>query len=154
MNNIFIMSRAKFKEEIKSLTEQQFMATAFISIHEPKNKIIGGYAEPWPVILEESSNVLNLWFNDEDEYNPETESVLFTEEMAKSIKRFVQNNKDKKQWVIHCTMGQCRSGAVGECISDYLGNEYFKFKRDNPQIKPNVHVKKLLNNELEKESNQ
>lgn len=154
MNNIFILSRTKFKEELKSLTEQQFMATAFISIHEPKNKIIGGYVEPWPVILEESSNVLNLWFNDEDKYNPETESVLFDEEMAKSIKRFVLANKDKKQWLIHCTAGICRSGAVGECISDYLGNDYFKFKRDNPQINSNIHVKTILKNELANESNQ
>lgn len=74
----------------------------------------------------------------------------FKEEMVKSIKRFVLANKDKKQWIIHCTAGVCRSGAVGECISDYLGNEYFKFKRDNPQIKPNVHVKTILKNELHK----
>lgn len=145
------MSRSKFKEELKSLTEQQFVATAFISIHEPRNKIIGGYVEPWPVILEESSNVLNLWFNDEEEYNPDTESVLFNEEMAKSIKRFVQNNKDKKQWIIHCTMGKCRSGAVGECLSDYFGNHYFEFKRDNPQIQPNVLVKRILTQTLSEE---
>lgn len=138
------MSRTKFKEELKSLTEQQFMATAFISIHEPRNKIIGGYVEPWPVILDENSNVLNLWFNDEEEYNPDTESVLFDEEMAKSIKRFVENNKDKKQWIIHCTMGKCRSGAVGECLNDYFGNDYFQFKRDNPQIQPNILVKNIL----------
>lgn len=153
------MSRAKFKEELKSFTEQQFMATAFISIHSPKIGVSFNDTDP---ILEDSSNVLNLWFHDTDPEaeiewmasSPPYEEVLFDEQMAKSIKRFVLANKDKKQWLIHCTAGQCRSGAVGECISDYFGNEYFKFKRDNPQIKPNVFVKKLLNNELEKESNQ
>lgn len=149
MNNIFIMSRAKFKEEVKSLTEHQFMDTAFISIHSPK---IGMSFNDIDTILEDSSNVLNLWFHDTDPEaeiewmasNPPYEEVLFDEEMAKSIKRFVLANKDKKQWLIHCTAGVCRSGAVGECLSDYFGNDYHKFKRDNPQIKPNVFVKKIL----------
>jgi len=158
MNNIFIISRAKFKEEIKSFTEQQFMDTAFISIHSPKIGMSFNDTDP---ILSDSSNVLNLWFHDTD---PSDDNLLigthrepvvpFDEQMAKSIKRFVENNKDKKQWLIHCTAGVCRSGAVGECLSDYFGNDYHKFKRDNPQIKPNVFVKKILKYELEKESNQ
>lgn len=144
------MSRAKFKEELKSFTEQQFMATAFISIRSPKIGISFNDTDP---ILEDSSNVLNLWFHDTDPEaeivwmasSPPYEEVLFDEEMAESIKRFVDSNKDKKQWLIHCTAGVCRSGAVGECISDYFGNDYVMFKRDNPQIKPNVFVKKVLN---------
>ena len=150
MNNIFIMSRAKFRETVSSITEQQFMTTAFISIHSPKIGMSFNDTDP---ILEDSSNVLNLWFHDTDPEaeivwmasSPQYEEVLFDEAMAESIKRFVLANKDKKQWVIHCTAGVCRSGAVGECISDFFGNDYVMFKRDNPQIKPNVFVKKVLN---------
>lgn len=143
-NNIFVLSRDRFKKEISQLSEQQFMATAFVSIHEPKNKIIGGYVEAWPVILEESENVLNLWFNDCEEECPDVEAILFNEEMGHKLIEFIKKNKDKKQWILHCTMGQSRSGAVGEFLADYFGISYHLFKRDNPQVKPNTLVKNTL----------
>lgn len=143
-NNIFVLSRDQFKKEIKQLSEQQFMATAFVSIHEPKNKTIAGYVEAWPSILEESSNVLNLWFNDCEVYLPDVESVLFDEEMVQKLIKFIEKNADKKQWIVHCTAGQSRSGAVGEFLADYFGIAYHLFKRDNPQVKPNTLVKNLM----------
>lgn len=64
--------------------------------------------------------------------------------MAKSIKKFVEQNKDAKFWFIHCTAGVCRSGAVGEVLADFFEIPYHQFKRDNPQIKPNIYVKNIL----------
>lgn len=150
MNNVFVFSRAKFKAELKLITDHQFAATGFISIHSPK---VGIYFDDTDVILEDGPNVLNLWFHDVD---PESESltptqladpdlIFFDDYDAEKIKLFVKRNKDKKQWIIHCTAGISRSGAIGEYISDYFGNDYHLFKRDNPQIKPNIHIKKILN---------
>lgn len=143
-NNIFVLSRDQFKKEISQLSEQQFLATAFISIHEPKNKIIGGYVEAWPTILEESENVSNLWFNDCEEDLPDVEVVLFNEELGQKLIEFIEANKGKKQWILHCTAGISRSGAVGEFLADYFGISYHLFKRDNPQVKPNALVKNIL----------
>lgn len=149
MNNVFVFSRSKFKEELRLLNDHQFIGTAFISIHSPATS---GHFDDVEVIVEDGPNVLNLWFHDVD---PESESltpkqlsdpelVFFDESMAGKIHAFIEKNIDKRQWIIHCTAGVSRSGAVGEYISDYLENSYRQFKRDNPQIKPNVHVKKLL----------
>lgn len=143
-NYIFVFSREKFTNFVKTLTEKQISESAFISIHEPKNKIIGGYVEAWPTILPESDNVLNLWFNDVEEDCPDVESVLFDEIMAQKVFDFVQNNSDKRAWFLHCTAGICRSGAVGDVLADYFEIPYQEFKYHNSQIRPNSLVRKEL----------
>ena len=157
MNNIYVFSRQKFKEEFSSLTVEQFMAGAFISIHSPK---IGMSFNDTDQILESGPNVLNLWFHDAD---PEDEKLLigthrepvvyFNEDMASKIKNFVEENKDAKFWFIHCTAGICRSGAIGEVLADFFQIPYHQFKRDNPQIKPNIHVKNILKRIMLQDSN-
>lgn len=140
MNNIYVLSRHGFRAELKTMPEQIFMASAFISIHDPEQKI--GVAKPR--ILEDSENVLNLWFHDSDEGTFMEGETLFDEKMAIKIKNFVESNLDKKQWFIHCTLGKCRSGAIGDVLSDYFQIPYMEFKRDNPQVQPNVFVKNIL----------
>ena len=145
-NNVYCLSRYDFGQVVKGLTEQQFMATAFISIHEPKSDVemYGGCSD---VILEEAPNVLNLWFDDaeEDLWMPDPYKVtLFDGDMAGRVAGFINANLDKKTWLIHCTMGQCRSGAIGDVLSSFLGIDYWDFKRNNPKVKPNALVKNLL----------
>lgn len=146
-NHIKVIPRAAFKEifEGQKVLKPEY---AVISIHEPRNKVIGGRVEAWPVIIEDAPNVLNLWFNDEEEYNPQTESVLFDEDMADSVVRFVEANKTARFWVLHCTMGKSRSGAVGSYLADYFGIDWFDFKQDNPQVQPNSLVRKILTKRL------
>lgn len=141
-NHIYILSRLHFKNQIRNLTQQQFMAGAFISIHEPNH-------EDFPIILEESNNVLNLQFHDAEEDYPEVQNlVLFNDIMAKKIKEFLEKNKDARFWLLHCTMGISRSGAIGEVLSEYFEIPYELFKRDNTRIIPNSLVKKILRDEL------
>lgn len=146
-NHVKVIPRHNFKEifEGEKRLKPEYAA---ISIHEPRNKIIGGHVEAWPVIIEDAPNVLNLWFNDAEDYNPETESVLFDEDMADSVVRFVEANKDARFWILHCTMGKSRSGAIGGFLADYFGIKWEDFKRDNPQVQPNSLVKKLLTRRL------
>lgn len=153
MNNIFVWSRQKFKEELKTMNEQAFASSAFISIHSPNVGLSFNDTEP---ILSDCDNVLNLWFHDIDpeqerewvETNPPYQEVLFDEEMAVKIKEFVLRNISAKKWVIHCTAGICRSGAVGEVLSEFFNIPYFEFKRVNPQIRPNIYVKNVLKSVL------
>ena len=131
------------------MSKSEIDKSAIISIHSPKIGMSFNDTDP---ILSDSENVLNLWFHDTDPEaevewmmpNVQYEEVLFDEEMAKSIKRFVLANEDKKRWIIHCTAGKCRSGAVGEVLSDFFKIPYSEFKRSNPQIQPNIYVKKIL----------
>lgn len=137
-NNIFVFSRDKFKKEVNQLSEQQFMATAFVSIHDPVEEIDNGNSD---TILNTSVNVLNMWFHDAEEG---IQYLLFNDWCAGELFRFIEKNKDKKQWIVHCTAGISRSGAVGEFLADYFGISYHLFKRDNPQVKPNTLVKNTL----------
>lgn len=145
-NHIYCVPRFRFQEEMKAMTEQQFMSGAFISIHDPA----------FGKILSDGPNVLNLWFHDAEpekqneifefaqNWVDENETIYFDEDMAAQVFDFVQRNKNAKFFLIHCTAGKCRSGAVGEVLSEYFGINYFDFKRDSPQISPNIFVKKIL----------
>jgi len=147
-NHIYCVPRFKFQEQMKTISEQQFRVGAFISIHDPE----------FGRIIDDAPNILNLWFHDADpgkeseifefaqSWVNENEIVYFDEDMARKIFEFVQKNKDAKFFLIHCTAGKCRSGAVGEVLSEYFGIDYFDFKRDNPQVSPNTFVKKILKN--------
>jgi len=57
---------------------------------------------------------------------------LFTDDMANKIKEFVDLNKDKKEWIIHCVAGISRSGAIGLWLTKYLGYNLFEFLENNP----------------------
>jgi predicted protein tyrosine phosphatase len=65
---------------------------------------------------------------------------LFTDDMANKIKEFVDLNKDKKEWIIHCVAGISRSGAIGLWLTKYLGYNLFEFLENNPYIHPNMFV--------------
>lgn len=115
----------KVKEDLESLSNW-----ITISIIDPtKSRIF--YAD----------NTLTLWFDDAEQ--EDCEIILFNEYMAQKIKDFVDNNKDKNIF-IHCTMGKCRSCAIGEVLAEYLGMDYFDFKQVNPQSQPNILVKKIM----------
>lgn len=141
-NHIYCVPRYRFAEEVKSMTEQQFMSGAFICVHDPE----------LDKIIDDAPNVLNLWFHDADPTNDsktphwvdDSVMVYFDEIMAQKILKFVQNNLGAKFFLIHCTAGKCRSGAIGEILSEYFDIEYFDFKLNNPQISPNIFVKHIL----------
>lgn len=137
-NNIFCLPKYKFEDIYKSKEKISgfFDECAFISINDT-----------FEFIRPNKPNYLNLSFDDREEelilLNGEP-CVLFNEAHANAIKRFVQTNLDKKYWFIHCTMGKCRSGAIGEVLAEYFAINYFDFKKDNPQVTPNTLVKTLL----------
>ncbi len=130
---IIVLSRWKFEQFVKSLTPNQLSQTAFISIRDIEH----------PTILDSATNVLNLSFDDAEE-QIQDKFTLFDEQMSDEIVNFVHNNEDKNLFVVHCLMGISRSGAVGEVLSEYFNIPYDKFKRDSPQVIPNVLVKKIL----------
>ena len=134
MIKIVVLPRQYFEQLWESLTGKQRSESAFISIRD------GGF----PLISPDADNFLNLQFDDADDEAHWSMCTLFNEEMATQIKEFTDKNKDKRVFFVHCLMGISRSGAVGEWLNDYFGNDYFDFKRTNPHIIPNSLVKRIL----------
>jgi len=136
MKKVFVLSRKEFENEIPKLSTQDIQL-AFISIHDPGK----------PRIVEDAPNILNLWFHDAED-SPDGDLTLFSDEMATKIANFVKNNQNSNIWMVHCTAGISRSGAVGETLAEFLGIPYKEFKRTNPRVQPNILVKKLLGEKL------
>ena len=98
-------------------------------------------------------HLLTLTFD--DIYNePETpedlgNAILFDEDMALAIMRFVDDGK--LPLLVHCTAGISRSGAVGEVLNWYF-NRYLEnntaddedFEQNNRQIQPNTIVRRIM----------
>jgi predicted protein tyrosine phosphatase len=74
----------------------------------------------------------------------------FTKKQAKELFNFIKKNINKNNWIIHCSAGISRSGAVGTFINDYFGLNWFEFKNNNPKVIPNNLILRLLKREMYK----
>ena len=76
-------------------------------------------------------------------------AILFNEDMAHAIMRFVDDGK--LSLLVHCTAGISRSGTVGEVLNWYF-NRYLEtntaddedFVENNRQILPNTIVRRIM----------
>ena len=73
-----------------------------------------------------NKNLLKLWFDDVSE--PTTwngmEDKLFNADDARKVVEFIKEKQDNVDtFIVHCTAGISRSGAVGMFIKDYFGCE-------------------------------
>ena len=134
--NIRIYARTFFEnkkgtcEERKLLNECRIISINDVSLHpEPP---------PFGRRYLEHPNLLVLFFDDVETERPSAFSI----EQARQIVRFVQENCDLP-FLIHCTAGISRSGAVGLAIAEQCGCVEV-FLRDNPDIMPNQLVLREL----------
>lgn len=117
-----------------------------------------------PFFPSDKRNVKVMRFadTDKDSYVPlidgSNRKVLakaFTPRQASELYGFIKDNVivgKTEAVLIHCTMGIARSGAVASFIHDFISGRWEVFKRDNPQIQPNAHVYRLLQEEWFKDS--
>ena len=99
------------------------------------------------------THLLTLTFDDicNEPETPEDlgNAILFNEDMAHAIMRFVDDGK--LSLLVHCTAGISRSGAVGEVLNWYF-NRYLEtntaddedFVENNRQILPNTIVRRIM----------
>ncbi len=99
-----------------------------------------------PYFKEDKGNVKVLFFHDVENDIKTNYGIAkaFTLTQAKDLFEFIKKHKDKQSCIIHCAAGISRSGAVGTFINDYIGGDFFEFKKANPYIHPNPLVLKLL----------
>lgn len=119
----------------------------FISI----NETLQDHPDVTPYFSEERSNLKVIFFDDIEEDLPimhKGKRVVikaFTIEQAKELVDFIEKNKDKKFFHVHCAAGVSRSGAVATFINNYFELDYMQFRINNPHIFPNGLVLSLLN---------
>lgn len=98
-------------------------------------------------------NVLNLDFDDiaaPEEWKALSECsqfVLFDEDMAHRIANFVETNRVVTIWMVHCSAGISRSGAVSRWLKDWLEYKYGIAANnvDGSYALPNPYVLMILN---------
>jgi len=116
---------------------------ALISINDTH----GNWSVSW--FDRDHPNVLRLWFDDvehNNEVSPTNQDSCsaFSEDQAHQVIEFVKNNREKN-FIVHCSAGISRSGAVGTFINGYCGGNWDEFKGSNPHILPNPRVSRMLN---------
>ncbi len=95
--------------------------------------------------LPDCDNVLNINFNDVDNSDGKYQGA-FNELHAQEILYFLEDNKDKNRFIIHCSAGISRSGAIASIAYDYfksLGYDV-KIAPEYPKT-PNIFIRSLLN---------
>lgn len=112
-----------------------------ISINDTSGEMSKSYFENC-----KSNNLLVLHFDDSTDSNQMDLSEM-TEEQGRLIFNFIKNIKlsESTQLIIHCTAGQNRSGSVGKFARDYFKYDVDKFNIDNPIVKGNSTVTRILN---------
>lgn len=123
-----ILSKDMFVRDILPNIEKM-EDTFFISILDPDEK------EP---LREDSENYKTFWF-----YDLESDIQIYkaiTPEQAESIIEFIIDNKYKKKFVVHCTAGVSRSGAIGEAVWELFGGSYQELTRKFNSILPSGRV--------------
>ena len=156
MKDILVLSKRMFddimiKNNIINENVSNKSNVAFISIND-----IGGTNQIPYFNGCNSENVLVLYFDDVEKdleipiigENRIQKVKAFTIEQAKILFDFIVKNSEKKSFIVHCSAGISRSGAVGTFINDYFRQSYFEFIEKNPYILPNQHVLRLLNKVL------
>ena len=92
-----------------------------------------------------SSNLLVTYFDDVIE---DTESLkAITTEQGEEIYNFIKsiNITPNTHLVVHCSAGQNRSGSVGKFAADYFKYNQKRLMVENPIIKGNSTVTRILN---------
>lgn len=77
------------------------------------------------------ASVLRLYFNDITERGEPTD-ILFTQEHAQSITRFIDGWPTAERIVVHCNMGVSRSPGVALGLCDLRGWATAKLERSHP----------------------
>ena len=137
---------------------------------DPDDIFSNGPSSRW--FRHQHKNVLNLTFDDitapeqwqlnsesakqsEDSVPVEnglsgSDCVLFDEEMARRLVQFVEANHAAKTWIVHCSAGVSRSGAVSRWLKDCLKFKY-GIEANNVNGRhsvPNALVLRILDNTL------
>lgn len=114
----------------------------YLSINNPDDK------DKTP-FREDSDNFKSMWFYDIDNTIVEESTgkiyEVISDEQLKEIYDYIVSHKDFDYFIVHCSAGISRSGAVGSFANDMFGESYSEFKSRNKWISPNTYIIRKLN---------
>ena len=154
MKKVYALSYHRFVETLQArsiddtnVTEQN---TAFIQIGDIDREA----KEDYDFYLKDTENVISLRFDDCDETiripilgTDEFEvREPMTTEQAQILYNFIETNKDKETFLVHCRAGQSRSGGVVSFLGEYFGIPEREVRWMSPRIHPNRRIVNILNN--------
>lgn len=138
---VFAYSKPKFnrfmrEQGIDDSNVESYDIYAFISILDVTGLDCDGHFE------KEHKNVKIQHFGDYGELDEgiKERSGVFNKKQAAELIEFIEANKDKQIFIVHCAAGISRSGAIAMFINDLYGNSYKEFFNDNRQIQPNFTI--------------
>jgi predicted protein tyrosine phosphatase len=100
-----------------------------VQVEDKENSVLISITEPGTDYIDESirqqySECLNVQFWDITKDNGSDK--IISDEISRTIRRFIFNNKDKR-FAVHCSAGISRSAGAAsalECLLDFDGNVY------------------------------
>jgi predicted protein tyrosine phosphatase len=148
MAQIYIFSYRQFNKVMEDMgwndsNIDNLTNTAIVSICDTD-----GSMPHW--FKEQHHNVLNIEFDDNEHPVPGANIIALTENQAKLIVDFYENNINVEYFIVHCAAGISRSAAVATCFMDFLHMHNIKGHtlHKNFSYCPNSHVERLLHQEF------
>lgn len=142
---VSVLSKPRFNQIMGNVgitdlnIEDRIESICFISI----NDTAGKWKDSW--FGQDHDNVIRLWFDDveKDGDTPPTHDrpgIAVTDEQIERLVLFIFENIDKETFLIHCTAGISRSGAIGLFITNLLGENIEQYFKNNPRVHPNKMI--------------
>ena len=153
MKKIYAVGYNRFVEILKSrnITNDNVLDqnTAFIQVGGTDLETTDEYQ----FYLKDTDNAIGLRFDDADEIVQAqiigTDKYVgvypMTEEQAEILYEFIEKNKDKETFLVHCRAGQSRSGGIVSFLGEYFKIPEREIRLMSPGIHPNRRIVNILN---------
>jgi predicted protein tyrosine phosphatase len=153
MKKIYALSYHRFVETLscRNIDDSNVFKqnTAFIQIGDIDREA----KEDYEFTLKDAENVIGLRFDDCDEeirikiLGTDEYEVRepMSEEQAQILYNFIEANKDKETFLVHCRAGQSRSGGVVSFLGEYFNIPEREIRWMSPRIHPNRRIVNILN---------
>lgn len=141
---IVALPKEVFDHNFNSEIIEKHDNACFISILDPDNYDDNKFKDTF---LDNFLQV-KMWDIEKDLFNEKGELLYEkpSSDVLQKIFEFIEKHSDKKVFVVHCSAGISRSGAVVEYIKERFHEEFNKeqYMRDNKYILPNLYILKEL----------
>lgn len=140
---VTVLSKAMFQKYVADglIEKNKDKKVFYLSINNPDD------VDKTP-FREDSKDFKSMWFYDiEESFIHHKSGITYdviTDNQLQEIYDYLIEHKDYDYFIVHCTAGVSRSGAVGAFANDLFGEVYQTFKSRNKSINPNSYISSKL----------
>lgn len=136
--NILAVPKAQFDKNVSNEYIKSKSDWVFVSILDEDNTE-KKYDTSLPNFLQ-----VKMWDIVEDLTSGDKHYKKVSDEELIRVVDFINANSDKSNFVVHCSAGISRSGAVARWIAEKFEVNSKDFYKNNPYIQPNLYILKRL----------